>query len=170
MNENKSFYEYYSRLSYSLLNEKKPSEALEAARCAIQFDANSPYPYEYAGIALVRLHKYDEAEVFIRKTLSLNPKRTAMYFYLGHILYFQGDYETAELYITQYHHLHGENYFTLFILGQIYVAQEDYYKALATYKKSLVLKPDYKFSADAKAKILRYLKREDNTPNKDTVL
>jgi tetratricopeptide (TPR) repeat protein len=73
----------HSHIASVLLLKRSNQEAFEAAQASIKLAPRSARAYNLAGVALIRLRRYDEALNFLRRSNEIDPKFAVAYYNQG---------------------------------------------------------------------------------------
>ncbi len=137
----------YMNLAHALIKQKRPEEALSAARLAVEKNPKSTDAYSNVGLALVHLLRFAEAEEVLRRGLELRPRHRNASVNLAEALRRQKRYEAAvEVYLEVvgrhpgFANAHAGLGDALFHLGR-------YEEARSHLSKALSLAPDAHFAA-----------------------
>jgi tetratricopeptide (TPR) repeat protein len=90
LDENPSFPEAHTKLSYVLYREGDAEEALREARAALAVTPENAEAHKNAGLALADMKKFDEAAVEYKEALRLKPDYKPVRYGLAHLARGQG--------------------------------------------------------------------------------
>ena len=130
-------------LAESLLRQKMPLEAEEAARRAIKLDPQNVRAYECLGRALARQDKPHAALQAYRTALSLDPQRARTHFYLGSALHLQHRTQEARQAFRKALELDPGFYRAHFQLAETYAEVLEREKAIVEYRRAITINPRY---------------------------
>lgn len=128
-------YFYYEAFKKNL-NENK----LEQAKEFLEKTKNLMYDYRYHfyyGLLFSKLSDYDNAEIELKRAISMNPKFYLGYYELGNILYLKKEYDEAiEMYMKSFE-LNKEFSLPLLKIGDVYFENNQFKDAEIAYKSAL---------------------------------
>lgn len=128
-------YFYYEAFKKNL-NENK----IEKAKEFLEKAKNIMYDYRYHfyyGLLFSKLSDYDNAEIELKRAISMNPKFYLGYYELGNILYLKKEYDEAiEMYMKSFE-LNKEFSLPLLKIGDVYFENNQFKDAELAYKSAL---------------------------------
>lgn len=128
-------YFYYEAFKKNL-NENK----IEQAKEFLEKAKNLMYDYRYHfyyGLLFSKLSDYDNAEIEMKRAISMNPNFYLAYYELGNILYLKKEYDEAiEMYMKSFE-LNKEFSLPLLKIGDVYFENEQFHDAEVAYKSAL---------------------------------
>lgn len=117
-------------------------DSIQSYQASIQLDPANCAAYSDLGYVLLTRQRWDEAEFFIKKAVSMNPSDPLGLERLGILHYSMGEYEEAQESFEVLIQLGQDSPRIHFFLGELYFQVEEYEEALASYDECLLQQPD----------------------------
>lgn len=148
------FYMGHLQIAYLLTENENHKLALEYYNNAAQIDDNALEALYGIAKSHQDLGQYEEAQIFYREILNINPDFYFSYFNQGYIKqYHQNQIDSAIYYYNLTLEIEPESVLTLHHLGEAYYEQDRISDAARAFAKVLTLNPDYKPTLKAKEKL-----------------
>lgn len=128
-------YFYYEKFK-QLLNDKKYEKAREILEKAKKILYDYRYHFYY-GLLFAKLEDYENAEIELKRSISMNPNFYIGYYELGNVLYLKKEFDDAiEMYLKAFE-LNKEFFLPLLKIGDAYFENGQLKDAETTYKAAL---------------------------------
>ncbi|SHH46120.1 tetratricopeptide repeat protein [Thermosipho atlanticus] len=131
---------YLAYFYYEAFKKHLNKNQLEKAKEYLEKAKNTMYDYRYhfyLGLLFSKLSDYDNAEIELKRAISLNPNFYLGYYELGNILYLKKDYDEAiEMYMKSLE-LNKEFSLPLLKIGDVYFENNQLKDAELAYKAAL---------------------------------
>jgi type IV pilus assembly protein PilF len=135
----------HMRMGDSLLQERRPTQALSELIKAVDLDPNNPLIRNMLGVAYLEKGMFGPATIQFQKALTLDPGYMEVHNNLGSALLKNGRVEESikEFNLALNHPLYSTPHFALFNLGQAYSALKEYGNAQEYYREAIEISPGY---------------------------
>ncbi len=135
----------YFRLAQVQYEQGRTREAIDSLEKSLKLDADYAEAHYYLGFIHYQQSEYKPAEKEFRKAIRLNPYYTDAHNHLGLVYRETKDYDKA---LSEFQTaLNDKSYVSqekiYFNIGHLYLARAMYPEAIASFQKSLAVKPDY---------------------------